>query len=124
PSSKAADHPDFDDRLIRLLNALGVHHQVDVRPMVVNTKSRAAAHESSIRPTVEELIASYKIDESLASTAPVIRIGIFDDVLTVGTTFRAMSKVLEDRFPSVPITGIFIARRAIQNPFGAIISDF
>jgi hypothetical protein len=36
---------------------------------------------------------------------------ILDDVLTAGTHFRAMSIVLSQRFPGVPIVGLFIARR-------------
>ena len=124
PSSKAEGHPDFDDRLVRILAGLGRTHLVDVRPMVKNTVSRAAAHESNVRPTVDELIASYQIDEQMAGLKEVRQIGIFDDVLTAGTTFRAMSSVLGKRFPGVPITGIFIARRAIQNPFAALdLSD-
>lgn len=124
PSSKADGHPDFDDRLVRILDGLGLVHQIDARPIVKNTKSRDAAHESSIRPTVEELTASYTIDTQLAAQAEVKRIGIFDDVLTAGTTFRAMSSILSDTFKGVPITGIFIARRAIQNPFAALdLSD-
>jgi len=45
------------------------------------------------------------------------QIGILDDVLTAGTHFRAMQTVLSDRFPGVPIIGLFVARRVFQNPF-------
>jgi hypothetical protein len=43
-------------------------------------------------------------------------IGIFDDVLTVGTHFVAMKTILARRFPTIPIVGIFIARRVFANP--------
>jgi hypothetical protein len=42
--------------------------------------------------------------------APV-RIGVVDDVLTLGAHFRAMKHVLQQRFPGVPVVGFFIARR-------------
>jgi hypothetical protein len=46
-----------------------------------------------------------------------VNIGVFDDVLTVGRHYRAMHTVLSQRFPGVPITGIFIARTIHPNPF-------
>ena len=43
-------------------------------------------------------------------------IGIVDDVLTAGTHYRAMHDTLRERFPQVPIIGIFIARRVFPEP--------
>jgi len=40
---------------------------------------------------------------------------VFDDFLTTGSHFRAMTSVLEAEFPGVPITGLFIARRVPQS---------
>jgi hypothetical protein len=57
----------------------------------------------------------YKIDESLA-VPPPRQIGVFDDVLTAGTHFRAMKAILERRFPETRITGIFVARRIFPDP--------
>lgn len=124
PCSKAADHPDFDDRIVqicRLLSPIG-----DVRSIIRQTASMTAAHEagSGERITIEELLAAYRVDETLAVPAPK-SIGIVDDVLTSGTHFRAMSTVLANRFPGVPIVGLFIARRVFPeeerlSPFGPI----
>jgi hypothetical protein len=88
----------------------------DVRTLVVQTQSTAASHEAADgeRVTVEELLAVYQINEALA--APVPRaIAIVDDVLTAGTHYRAMHIVLSARFPNVPITGLFIARRVFPD---------
>lgn len=60
------------------------------------------------------------LDEAVAGSAPVQALGIFDDMLTTGTTFRAMATILGERFPGVKITGIFLARRAIPNPFAQL----
>ncbi|AVX06048.1 hypothetical protein MXMO3_03545 (plasmid) [Maritalea myrionectae] len=70
----------------------------------------------SNRALVEELIANYQIDATLTNPE-LVNIGIFDDVLMVGRHYRAMHTVLSQRFPGVPITGIFIARTIHPNPF-------
>jgi hypothetical protein len=62
---------------------------LDVRELVVQQSSLPAAHESLQRPTVEDLLREYKIDESKANPAPRW-LGIFDDVLTVGTRRSAL----------------------------------
>jgi len=110
PGSKAVGHPDFDDRMVRMLR--GIRPKVDVRELVRQRTSTVAAHEVGFgqRVTVDELIADYEIDEALASTRPR-QIGIFDDVLTAGTHYRAMHTVLTARFPGVKVTGLFVARR-------------
>jgi predicted amidophosphoribosyltransferase len=115
PSSKAVGHPDFDDRMERLARA--IRPGLDVRNLVLQTASTAAAHEVAAgeRVTVEELLAVYRIDETVAAPPPQ-QIGVLDDVLTAGTHFRAMRTILEARFPGVPVVGLFIARRVFP-PF-------
>lgn len=110
PGSKAADHPDFDDRMARILRA--IRPGLDVRELVHQRTSTVAAHEAAPgeRISVQALIDDYEIVEALAEPPPR-QIGIFDDVLTAGTHYRAMHTVLSRRFPGVPITGLFVARR-------------
>ncbi|TIV05112.1 MAG: hypothetical protein E5W04_00475 [Mesorhizobium sp.] len=117
PSSKARSHADYDDGLTQIANSLSVPPP-DVREIVRHNHSHPAAHESNDRPTVEDLLAFYEIDEAVANSKPVTSIAIFDDVLTAGTHYRAMQTKLAARFSGVPIFGIFIARRAIP-PFDA-----
>jgi len=82
----------------------------DVRELVVTRVSMTPAHLSDVRPNVEELMDNYEIDEAVANPVPTI-IGVFDDLLTAGSHFKAVKNVLSARFPQVPIIGIFIARR-------------
>src|SRR5262249_19221087 len=90
---------------------------LDVRELVVQRTSLPAAHESpGQRPSVEDLLGTYEIDNNIADPRPRW-IGIFDDVLTAGTHFVAMKKVLNDRFRGVSISGFFIARRVLPDPF-------
>lgn len=110
PGSKAADDPDFDDRMTKVCR--GIRTDQDVRALVRQTASLRASHEvgDGDRVSVAELLAAYEIDESLSNPGPTA-IGIVDDVLTAGTHYRAMHTVLSARFPGVPIIGLFVARR-------------
>ncbi|MCV2870230.1 hypothetical protein OEW28_16510 [Defluviimonas sp. WL0002] len=116
PGSKAIGHPDYDDRMEQICR--GIRPSLDVRCLVKQIASMEASHtaEGGNRASVEELLANYQIDEALSLPLPTA-IGIFDDVLTVGRHYRAMHTVLSQRFPGVPITGIFVARTIHPNPF-------
>lgn len=114
PPSKARGDPEYDDRILKICCA--IPGAVDVRELVVQTRSLPAAHESDQRPSIDDLLTVYRIDESKVAPAPR-SIAIIDDVLTNGTHFRAMTTTLQHRFPGVPISGLFIARRVFQNPF-------
>lgn len=117
PGSKVLGHPDHDDRIERICRLMR-QPPPDVRALVRQTTSTNASHEvaQGDRITVEELLNLYVIDEGIAHPAPQA-IGIVDDVLTAGTHFRAMHTVLTNRFPGVPIIGLFVARRVFpDNP--------
>jgi predicted amidophosphoribosyltransferase len=109
PPSKAKDHPEYDDRLVRILQpSLG--KGMDLRELVTQKQSMDASHKSGgKRATIEELIANYEIDESISEPQPA-RIVIVDDVITTGRHFRAMKAVLQERYPAAHIMGLFIAR--------------
>lgn len=115
PGSKAAGHPDRDDRMERVCRLMG-QPALDVRSLVVQTQSTTASHEAAPgeRISVEELRALYAIDEALAVPAPR-SMAIVDDVLTAGTHYRAMHAILSERFPNVPIIGLFVARRVFPD---------
>jgi predicted amidophosphoribosyltransferase len=118
PGSKAADHPDHDDRMERICRLMR-QPPPDVRALVRQAASTAAAHEAAQgdRVTVEALLELYAIDEAHTAPAPQA-IAIVDDVLTAGTHYRAMHRVLANRFPGVPIIGLFVARRVFPaDPF-------
>jgi hypothetical protein len=110
PPSKALNDPAYDNRMERICRAIAPG--LDIRLLVRQFVSTTAAHElgGAPRPTVEDLVANYRIDEAITQPPPKA-IAIFDDVLTAGTHFKAMQTVLAERFPQVPIFGIFIARR-------------
>lgn len=111
PSSKARDNPNYDDRMLRILRGINLEFAVDVRELVSQNVTLRASHEAGEnRVTLQELVDAYQIEDRLAEPVPEA-IGIVDDLLTVGTHFRAMKTVLNERYPDVPIVGFFIARR-------------
>jgi len=125
PPSKAKDHPDYDDRIIQICKGIGTAAvPVDVRELVIQTKSFEADHTKKLgekRITVAELIDAYEINEAAANPPPKA-IAIVDDMLTAGKHFRAMHTKLSARFPGIRIFGLFIARRV--SPPEAAAGDF
>jgi predicted amidophosphoribosyltransferase len=101
PPSKAKDDPRYDDRLLRILQRFGSGVRIDVRELVFQRTSTAAAHESEDRPTPADLLELYAIDETLTEPAPQ-KLVVFDDLLTTGCHFKAIAQTLSDRFATNP----------------------
>ncbi len=110
PPSKVKSDPMYHDRLIQMLQVLGAGLQLDIREMIAQRESTEAAHSTEVRPRVDELCDNYSIKESLVDPPPRV-IGVIDDVLTTGSHFKAVQRLLRSRFPAVKIYGIFVARR-------------
>lgn len=109
PPSKARDHADYDDRMLQVCRQIAPESGLDIRELVVVTRSHEAFHEGQ-RMKPEELIKCLAIDETLTEPAPK-SIVIVDDVVTNGTHFRAMKMLLHSKFPQSEIFGLFVARR-------------
>ena len=110
PPSKAKTDPMYDDRMVRLLQATCAGRHADIRELVIQKRSLNAAHLSATRPTPDELIANYRLDENLVEPVPTT-VFVVDDVLTTGCHFKAVKRTLATRFPDARISGLFIARR-------------
>jgi hypothetical protein len=70
PPSKVRGDPEYDDRILKICQAIPAARAVDIREIVIQTRSLPAAHESGQRPTIDDLLAVYRIDESKAAPAP------------------------------------------------------
>jgi hypothetical protein len=118
PPSKYRGDPAYDDRLLQVCRLVAAPRPLDIRQLVVQSQSIAAAHEAADgqRPTVEDLLAIYRLDEVVANPEPR-RVLIFDDVLTAGTHYRAIHSVLSRRFPEAVIRALFVARRVFPPAF-------
>lgn len=110
PPSKAQSDPEYDDRMVRVLQLLASGITRDIRALLVQRASTAAHHGTGERRDIGAIQANYSIDDRLRLPPPAT-IAIFDDVLTTGAHFRAASAVLLATFPEVRVVGVFVARR-------------
>ena len=106
PPSKVKGDPMYDDRVLRLLQAMCVGRFTDIRELVIQRQSTEAAHQAASRPTPDELTALYSLDEALTDPVPTT-VFVVDDVLTTGCHFKAVKSVLSNRFPHARIMGLF-----------------
>ena len=75
----------YDDRLTRMLRAIRTSRRLDVRELIIQTRSTAAAHGSDFRPRPEEIEAHYRIDEAVTEPMPRFVGGLYT-VLPTGTS--------------------------------------
>lgn len=125
PPSKARDDPRYDDRMQRILHRLRTIKACDVRELLVQDGSREISAHDGDRPGPEALAQGYRVDAGALEPTPRV-IGLFDDVLVTGSSFKAAKAVLQSRFPDIRVVGIYVARRIfapadfgfepIQNP--------
>lgn len=105
PPSKAKDSPEYDDRNVQLLKMFAP--EGNVCELVLQKESRASLHTPNMSRNPQELEQNYYLaNDSLAPR----EIWLFDDVLTQGTTFRAISDTIKKTYPLCKIVGFFIAR--------------
>jgi hypothetical protein len=110
PPSKDKNDPNHDDRLLQTLQKMKVRFQnLDFRELVRIIRSRQPAHGNENRPTPENHYSNFEIDQTLTTPAPT-SIVIFDDVITTGSGFKAMKRLLSNNFPGVKVIGVFVAR--------------
>jgi predicted amidophosphoribosyltransferase len=122
PPSASRDDPLYDDRMTRVIQTMARGLQVDVRELVTQRATTDPTHLSGdYRPRIAEILENYEIDESLAEPPPN-SIGLFDDILTAGSHFRAAKLLLQQRFGDVPVVGIFIARRVFPPEYDSTLS--
>lgn len=112
PSIEKSD-PMHDDRLIQTLKIVKEKGPaLDYRELVQIKKSRSPAHQTvDPRPNSEDHYFNFIINESLieSPTVPEKTI-IYDDVITTGSSYKAMKRALREVYPNSEIIGLFIAR--------------
>jgi len=120
PPSKSRRDPNYDPRMLQVLEGIAHHSgiELDIRDCLSFSGRFAASHESDDRPTPDDLYEELSFDE--ASGAPDDEPGLiflFDDMLTTGAHYLAISRKLEEYFPDVEVMGQFVARRILPDPF-------
>ena len=119
PPSQAKGDEGYDDRLVRLLRAVRPERPLDVRELIVQTRSVEPTHLRTARLRASDIEAMYRIDEALAAPEAGLVV-VVDDLLTSGAHFRAAQRVLSRRFPDIDVAGLFLARRVMEAAAGAV----
>lgn len=111
PPSKSKSHPDYDDRLVKLLNRVSEIKRIklDIREIILQKSDTESSYKTNTRLSIDNLVEIYEIDRSLIIPVPK-RVFIFDDILTRGSHYKAALKVLNKVWPNAEIIGLFIAR--------------
>ena len=119
PPSKTLGHADYDDRLIRALTMGCAGFDSDIRLLLRRSLSTESDHSGGDRLTPEALYSLLELDSAaLAAKPPRKAIVLFDDVITTGKSFKCCERRLRDAIAAtVPITGLFVARRILRTPF-------
>lgn len=120
PPSKARKDPMYDPRMMDMLTQLAgfAGQPLDIRDCLSFSGVHAASHEARARPTPDELYAELGFDPLAGkSEHPPGVIFLFDDMLTSGAHYLAVTRKLAEVFPGVPVVGNFVARRIMPDPF-------
>jgi len=110
PPSLIKSDPGHDERLLTVLSSI-YPRLSDVRELVLLNEN-TVSKEKQISPT--ERADNYRINENCASPDPA-HIVIVDDVLTTGSHFKGVMRILQERYPGVGIVGLFLARAIRPN---------
>ncbi len=114
PPSKRRDSPDYDDRMLRIAQAMG--NNADIRELLYTAVEREARHTNTDRRDQDALRASLAVDARYTAN-PKAQVVLLDDVLTTGCSFRVCKEMITEIWPAASIFGIFVARRVPPNPF-------
>lgn len=110
PCSKSEDHPDYDDRMLRVLMVLKrTHPTIDIRPILKQTTARPSQHQGGrLRPS--QLMQSMELNEDLLKIPLNKTVIILDDVVTMGASFNAAKTIISKRPEVKKIIGLFLAK--------------
>jgi hypothetical protein len=121
PPSKVKIDPAYDDRMVQVCRAIHGATPPDVRDLVEQIAS-TDTFKGGNRKSPADLKQNYRIAENQLQNLRGI-VGIFDDVLTTGSHFKAVKEMILERSPQTQVIGVFVARRAVPNPFEELSMD-
>jgi hypothetical protein len=114
PPSKCRSDPDYDDRLVRILDLIHQGHpDKHVCELLFQTSTTRASHQSNERPSEEDLLAVTRADPALLDGLRST-IALFDDMLTTGRHFRVARAVIGEHKPDAEFIGLFFSRRVFE----------
>jgi hypothetical protein len=121
PPSKVKTDPNYDDRMVQVCRGIRAPAPTDVRELIEQIAS-TDTFKGGHRKSPAELRQNYRIAENQLPNLRGI-VGIFDDVLTTGSHFKAVKQMILERAPHARVIGLFVARRAIPCPLDEVTED-
>lgn len=110
PCSKPIGHPDYDDRMLRVLNGLlRFTPGLDIRPLLLQTVLRNSQHEGG-RLSPAQLRETMAVDQLQLDRPLKTHIVILDDVITMGASFNAARGLIDSISGESSVIGIFLAK--------------
>jgi hypothetical protein len=109
PGSKAVGDPDYDPRMLRVLQRAFQDWSADVRPMLELTHSIPADHETADRISYDELLEISRLNDPSGKPLRPIVI-VVDDVLNSGKHFKVAQTLISAQAPTAEIRGLFVTR--------------
>ncbi len=114
PPSSPEGTDEYDDRhikaLARIHNSQTVSVSVLLKRKCFIVPNHLRSSNSQSRATPDEISKSLVIRSSSGNSNISENIILFDDVITTGATFAACKKLIQNRYPSSVVIGLFIAR--------------
>lgn len=111
PCSKPAGHPDFDDRMHKVLLTMARGKPpTDIRPILVQTALRSSQHEGGGRLIPAELLETMAIDPAQVVYPARSTVIILDDVITMGSSFNAAKSLIQQINGVEHVVGLFLAK--------------
>jgi hypothetical protein len=111
PQSGSGAPTDDDDRIYRILKRSA--EGIDIRRLI-EMDGAAASGEINVRSGPDVLYGHMRVVLALTEPKPK-SIFLVDDVLTTGANYIAAKKRILQLLPDVPVSGLFIARKALDS---------
>jgi hypothetical protein len=108
PCSKEKSDALYDDRMVRVLRRMMKGLDADIRDIIVQEENLDSFHGGCRLPPYR-LSEYWSLDHDLCAGEPTA-IAVFDDILTTGSHFKAAKILIHERWPNVPVFGVFLAR--------------
>lgn len=127
PSSKAKTDADYDPRMLLVLEELSrrLGAELDIRDCLSFSGAYAASHKSEEKRDPDRLYEDLTFDAVAGKVdAQPDVILIFDDMLTTGAHYAAVTRHLREHFPDARLVGVFVSRRLLPDPFADAADDF